>query len=146
MTHLSETADLRSYRLRGESIGPHRRRNTYYMDIFKKKSPVAASDRTAAAEAAERRRIGRIVHDDRGNATVDWLDAPADYERPVFELENQPAGLSIQKPVPTFNPYERATLPEPKKATAPKKDLKKLSEWIKMMRELEERKRSGELE
>ena len=110
------------------------------MDIFKKKSPVAVSDRTAAAADAERRRIGRIVHDERGNATVDWLDAPADYERPVFELEDQPAGLSIQKPVQTFNPYERSTLPEPKK------DLKKLSEWIKMMRDLEERKRRGELE
>ena len=115
------------------------------MDIFKKKSPVAANSRASAVSDAERRRIGRIVHDDRGNATVDWLDAPADYERQVFELQEPPAGLSIQKPVQTFNPYERATLPEVKKAGAPKKDLKKLSEWIKMMRDLEERKRRGEL-
>ena len=28
-----------------------------------------------------RRRLSRIVHDHKGNATVEWLDAPADYER-----------------------------------------------------------------
>jgi len=34
-----------------------------------------------------RRRISRIVHDHKGNATVEWLDAPADYERQKFELK-----------------------------------------------------------
>jgi len=53
--------------------------------------------------------------------------------------------LSIKKAPRTFNPYECATAPEPKKAAGPKKDLKKLSEWIKMMRDLEERKRRGEI-
>ncbi len=98
----------------------------------------------------ERRRIGRIVHDDRGNATLDWWDAPADYHRPVLEIEAESSGLAIQKAPPTFDPYARATLPEPKRVTAaappPRKDLRKLSEWIKMMRELEERKRKGEVE
>ncbi|HEY0342395.1 MAG TPA: hypothetical protein VGC34_16455 [Steroidobacteraceae bacterium] len=99
----------------------------------------------------ERRRIGRIVHDDRGNATLDWRDAPADYHRPVLEIEEESHGLAVQKAPRTFDPYARATLPEPKKVTAaaappPRKDLRKLSEWIKMMRELEERKRRGEVE
>jgi hypothetical protein len=96
---------------------------------------------------SERRRIGKIVHDDRGNATVDWCDAPADYRRPVLEIESESSGLAIQKAPVTFDPYARATPPEPsKKATGPRKDLRKLSEWIKLMRDLEERKRRGEVE
>jgi len=96
---------------------------------------------------SERRRIGRIVHDERGNASLDWCDAPADYRRPVLEIESESSGLAIQKAPVTFDPYARATPPEPsRKASGPKKDLRKLSEWIKMMRELEERKRRGEAE
>jgi hypothetical protein len=95
-----------------------------------------------AAADNERRRIARIVHDDRGNASVDWWDAPANYKRTVLEVAAEPGALAIQKAPPTFNPYERATLPEPKKTLGPKKDLKKLSEWIKLMRDLEERKRN----
>jgi len=45
------------------------------MDIFRKKS-AAATD--AVAAETERRRIARIVHDDRGNATVNYYDAPSD--------------------------------------------------------------------
>jgi len=110
------------------------------MDNSRKKS-FAAND--SPVEAGVRRRIGRIIHDDRGNASVDWLDAPSDYKRQVFKLEDEPSGLSIQKQPRSFNPYERSTLAEPKKAPAPKKDLRKLSEWIKMMRELEEKKRQS---
>lgn len=116
------------------------------MDTFKKKPPAAVNGRSVTTDA-ERRRIGRIVHDDRGNASVDWQDAPTDYKRQVFEIDEEPGGLSIQKAPRTFDPYSRGTLPEPsKKTAAPKKDLQKLSEWIKMMRDLEERKRRGEVE
>ena len=117
------------------------------MDTSRKKPPAAgvATGNTNVPDT-QRRRIGQIVHDDRGNASVKWHDAPSGYERQVFELEEQPGGLAIQKVARTFNPYETATLPEPKKSAGPKKDLKKLSEWIKMMRDLEERKRRGELE
>src|SRR5260370_31167340 len=96
----------------------------------------------------ERRRIGRIVHDERGNATLDWRDAPADYRRPVLEIESESSGVAIQKAPRTFDPYACTTPPEQKKTAAagPRKDLRKLSEWIKMMRELEERKRRGETE
>jgi len=111
----------------------------------KKRTAAAVAGSTTNTSDAQRRRIGRIVHDDRGNASVNWLDAPTDYERQVFELEEQPRALSIQKAPRTFNPYETATLPEPRKSAGPKKDLKKLSEWIKMMRDLEERRRRGEL-
>lgn len=114
------------------------------MDTSRKKS--FAHGRHDASGNPERRRIGRIVHDDRGNATVDWRDAPSDYKRPVLEVESEDQGLAIQKAPRTFDPYSRATPPEPKKAAGPRKDLRKLSEWIKMMRDLEERKRRGEVE
>jgi hypothetical protein len=112
------------------------------MHNSRKKQPAAHA--SSLASAMERRRIGRIVHDDRGNASVDWLDAPSDYERQVLELEDAPGALSIKKAPRTFDPYANATLPEPKKTAAPRKDLRKLSEWIKMMRELEERKRDSD--
>jgi hypothetical protein len=111
----------------------------------KKRSATAVTTGSTNISDAERRRIGLIVHDDRGNASVNWHDAPSDYKRQVFELEEHPGALAIQKAPPTFNPYERTTVPEPKKSAGPKKDLKKLSEWIKMMRDLEEKKRRGEL-
>ena len=87
---------------------------------------------------------GSRIYDLR--AGRDAVDSPADEAKPVVEIEEEPGGLSLQKAPQTFDPYACATLPEPKKSTAPKKDLKKLSEWIKMMRDLEERKRNGELE
>jgi hypothetical protein len=109
--------------------------------------------------SGERRRIGQVVHDDRGSASVEWRDAPDSYERPVFELEGSTSGrgdpklrrgfepkLSIRVD-DTFNPYDRK--PETFGATAPaapkggKRDLKKLSEWMKLMREMEERKKNG---
>jgi hypothetical protein len=115
------------------------------MDNLRKK-PLVTNDR-AVTENVERRRTSRIVHDDRGNASVEWRYAPSDYQRDTLELETEPAApLSIQTAPSTFNPYERGTLPESKKAAAPRKDLRKLSEWIKMMRELEERKRRGEVD
>jgi hypothetical protein len=100
------------------------------------------SSHGGAAADNERRRIARIVHDDRGNASVDWWDAPANYKRTVLEVAKEPGALAVQKAPTTFNPNERATVAEPKKTAGPKKDLKKLSEWIKLMRDLEERKRT----
>ena len=116
--------------------------STYSMENSRKKS--FAADRNVATASAERRRIGRIVHDDRGNKTVDWYDAPADYRRQVLEVESESPGLAVQKAPRTFDPYACATPVE--KSTGPRKDLRKLSEWIKMMRDLEERKRKGEAE
>jgi hypothetical protein len=111
------------------------------MDNFRKKQPAATA--RSLESGAERRRVSRIVHDDRGNASVDWLDAPSNYNRQMFEIAAEPGVLSIQKAPRTYDPYASATLPETKKTAAPRKDLRKLSEWIKMMREREERKRNG---
>jgi hypothetical protein len=120
------------------------------METSRKKSFVSERHEAAAPKMdnSERRRIGRVVHDERGNASLAWWDAPADYVRPVLEIESEPSGLAIQKAPRTFDPYACATPVEQKKTVAagPRKDLRKLSEWIKMMRELEERKRQGEAE
>ena len=102
-----------------------------------------ANQTTRAAADSERRRIGLIVHDDRGLASVEWRDAPADHERPVLEILGNPK-LTLQND-DTFDPYSRhaASLPKPNPGNTTRTDLRKLSEWIKMKRELEARKLRG---
>jgi hypothetical protein len=113
---------------------------------------------SADASSDERRRIGRIVHDDRGNASVQWQDAPADIKRPRFEVESatgtyrrlnvgeKPLSLEPQN---SFDPYASSRPVERKPtrtSTTSRTDLRKLSEWIKMKRDLEERKTQGDVE
>lgn len=140
MTYLAEKATLSQLTYRWEGAESY---STYSMDNSRKKS--FAPVRHNAPEAPERRRVGRIVHDDRGNASVNWHDAPANYRRQVFEIESEEhdRGLQLQTKPRSCDPYASADPREPKKPAAPK-DLRKLGEWIKMMRELEERKRKGE--
>lgn len=110
------------------------------------------SDTTSTS--GERRRTGRIVHDDRGNARVEWVDAPPGHERTTLVLEEtQP----VCRPDRGYDPYTKGAQGDSRKApsqggpaspaapaaTRGRRDLRKLSEWIKMMRELEDRKRDG---
>jgi hypothetical protein len=103
---------------------------------------------------AERRRLSRIVHDHKGNAIVQWYDAPADYERQVFEIEAASApherGLSTGslaiEAEDSHNPYMRVPEAGRKRDAGPtgtttRTDLRKLSAWIKLMRSLEEAKK-----
>ena len=101
-------------------------------------------------EDTHRRRVGKIVHDDRGRASVEWLDAPQDYVRPVLELEDGTITASQLKiaeaPTPLstakregFNPYQAVGPARPAAGRA-RRDLRALSQWIKLMREIEERK------
>ncbi len=98
-------------------------------------------------DTAERRRLGRIVHDDRGSASVEWRDAPGDYERPVLRVEGSGVkskeSLSIKND-DTFNPYDRTPDSTVPNARTGKRDLKKLEAWLKLMREMEERKKKSE--
>jgi hypothetical protein len=115
--------------------------------VSAKKDNMRSPDPAAAnAEAVERRRIGRIVRDDRDSATVEWMDAPADYRRVPLAIEGTlPPG--VKRAQGGYNPYETIS---PSKAGADadkrpaKRDLRKLSAWIKQMRELEERKKRGD--
>ena len=103
----------------------------------------------------ERRRIGQIVHDDRGAASVEWVDAPLDHERQKLEIEDTRGsgrgdsklrnGISLEvRNDDTFNPYDHGTPAGPHGGgKGGKRDLKKLSEWLKLMRAMEERKKNG---
>jgi len=105
----------------------------------------AFEERTAEPVDAERRRIGLVVHDDRGQASVEWRDAPSDYARPVLEILGD-AQLSLA-PEDGYDPYARRTAATPPKSNpgnTTRTDLRKLSEWIKMKRELEARKQRAD--
>jgi hypothetical protein len=106
------------------------------VDEPRKKRPLTHE----SASDGERRRIGKVVHDERGNASVLWRDAPADYERPVLEIlgNGNSAPLSI-KNEESYDPYARRG--KRKGGGSTRTDLRKLSDWIKMMRDLEKRKR-----
>jgi hypothetical protein len=109
-------------------------------------------------QAANRRRVSQIVHDDRGNARVEWIDAGfagEPLEREPLSVEPTPARgqnskLTVERGRASgFDPYQRvgaAHIPEPKKQLGGKRDLRKLGEWIKLKRELDARKDSGEPE
>ena len=102
-----------------------------------------------------RRRVSQIVHDDRGNARVEWIEAGfagQPLERAPLTIEKTPARgepvkMSVERGRASgFDPYQRvgnAHVPEPKKPAA-KRDLRKLGEWIKLKRELDARKDSDE--
>ena len=93
---------------------------------------------------SERRRVATVVHDDRGNASVKWRDAPADSKRTILEVQGE-APLAI-KTDETFDPYSRRQMHRSdtrRNGHTARTDLRKLSEHIKMMRELEERKRNN---
>jgi hypothetical protein len=104
-----------------------------------------------AQHTSNRRRASQIVHDDRGNARVEWIDAGhagVPLDREPLSIESIPARgvnakLTVErKGASGFDPYARvgaAHIPESKKAPV-KKDLRKLGEWIKLKRELESRK------
>ena len=118
------------------------------MDESTKRKPFA----NRVTPPAERRRIGTVVHDERGHASLKWRDAPADQHRPVLEVLDQPT-LAIRNDE-TYDPYARRALRSGGgsggsgggSGGGTRTDLRKLSEWIKMMRELEARKRNGDAE
>lgn len=109
----------------------------------------------AMSPPANRRRASQIVHDERGNARVEWIDAGytgVELERAPLTIESTPARgenarLSVERVRSSgFDPYARiggAHVPASKKP-AGKRDLRKLGEWIKLKRELEARKAAGE--
>ncbi len=90
------------------------------------------SDDDGSKSDGNRRRLSRIVHDSRGNARVEWIDVPAEdlmlEPRLRLSLEGdrpQPAAVAL----PPAMPVRKKT------------DLRKLSKWIKLTREIDERKK-----
>ena len=92
----------------------------------------------------ERRRLSRVRHDDRGNAYVEWVDAPAALvERTKLEIQREPFELALESDGTACDPYANKSGIARKTGNTTRTNLRQLSEWIKMMRELEERKRSA---
>ncbi len=115
------------------------------------------SDPKDKSVIGNRRRASQIVHDERGNARVEWIDAgnagdvleraPLSVEPTPGRGEPQIGRMAVERTrAGGFDPYARvgaAHIREEKKPQG-KRDLRKLGEWIKMKRELEARKESGE--
>lgn len=101
-------------------------------------------DRTQGL-TGERRRLSRVCRDDRDNAYVEWVDAPADLiERPKLEIQREPAELQLESERNSYDPYANASGIARKSGNTTRTNLRQLSDWIKMMREREEHKRHGE--
>jgi hypothetical protein len=110
-----------------------------------------SNSKDKAGQAVNRRRASQIVHDERGNARVEWIDAGyagVPLERAPLSIEQtpgrgEPATLAVERNrAAGFDPYGRpngAYTPASKKPPV-KRDLRKLGEWIKLKRELESRK------
>lgn len=112
------------------------------MDATTKK--IDAREDRKQDSTGERRRLSRVRHDDRGNAYVEWVDAPAELvERPKLEIEHHTGDLTLETERSAYNPYASGAGAARKTGNTTRTDLRKLSEWIKLMRELEERKRNG---
>jgi hypothetical protein len=93
--------------------------------------------------SGERRRRGVVVHDERGNARLEWVDAPHSVERTSLTLQEDER---TRAPQPGYDPYANdVQAPRKPESGAPRRaprDLRKLSEWIKQMRRLEALKRA----
>ena len=113
------------------------------LDASTKKTDGREEDRRPNS-TGERRRLSRVRHDDRGNAYVEWVDAPAELvARPKLEIERQAGELTLDSERSSYNPYANLSGGARKTGNTTRTDLRQLSAWIKMMREMEERKRNG---
>jgi hypothetical protein len=116
-------------------------------------TPLPASKRNAPVAANQ---SGRVKHDERGNAVWEWAVATGAFtvetstqrlkklENPTLSLaEDSPSPFdSVQKnPLGTakgYSPYDSGVLA--KKEAPRKKDLRKLSEWLKLKKQAESNK------
>jgi hypothetical protein len=111
--------------------------------------PSAGSGKASPGDApAEPKKTGRVQFDEKGNAVWEWSIATGAFGREVSterlqKLENPSLSLADDAPTPFdyvkanpqgtvkgYNPYDSGRLgkTEPPR----KKDLKKLSEWLKL--------------
>jgi hypothetical protein len=130
-------------------------------DTAEMPAPPMGSDAAAAAEAAaladaeafaEAKRTGRVKFDDRGNAIWEWSLATGSFSREVSnerlqKLVNPALSLADDAPAPFetvrsnplgtkkgYDPYDSGKLgkkPDPPR----KKDLRRLSEWLKLKKQ-----------
>ena len=121
------------------------------------KDQISKPPRRPAVPDHERRHVRGIEHDHKGTAKLQWYEEAADYERQLLELEDKThvspggsarldtGGLSIRNE-DTFNPYMRVPEGDRKRSATGRTDLRRLSAWIKMMRELEQARQRNQEE
>jgi len=98
------------------------------------------------------KKSGRVKFDDRGNAVWEWSVATGAFGREVSterlqKLENPGLSLAEDAPTPSqrvkanpmgavkgYNPYDSGKLGKPREVPK-KKDLKKLSDWLKLKKQ-----------
>lgn len=126
------------------------------------KPPGGGNDRVAAAKRdasgsedvrVSRNTSGRVKFDDRGNAIWEWalktgvfgLEASSSrlkkLEHPALSLEEDtPPASAAVKPNPKgvaqgYSPYDSGVLAKSGAAPPRKKDLRRLSEWLKLRKQ-----------
>ena len=122
-----------------------------------KRSPTGGEAATAKSRDLEEQSTGRVTFDDRGNAIWEWAITSGAYGKDVStarlqKLDNPTLSLADDAPTPVetvranplgtkkgYNPYDSGEL---SKAAGPqrKKDLRKLSEWLKLKKQAENNK------
>lgn len=101
-----------------------------------------------------RRRLGRIVHDERGQASMEWeaLDARDSGRAPRQKLqvmddaqlaELRPQSNRVSSLAAGADPYDLGVTARVKKLQRPRtpEDMRRLNEWIKQKRAVEEKRR-----
>jgi hypothetical protein len=115
------------------------------------KTVPAGSGKGSAPAAAEPKKTGRVQFDERGNAIWEWSISTGAFGREVSterlqKLENPGLSLADDAPTPRdyvkpnplgtvtgYNPYDSGKLSKAEQAR--KKDLKKLSDWLKLKKQ-----------
>lgn len=118
----------------------------------------------------QRRKLGRIIRDERGTTTMEWALEDSDAERVVLQILEDPVPHSINgfqashapqvSQVSQVSQVFQARAPDAPLAMLPygqpeildaepdaprrPKDLRKLSEWIKLTRKLEAARNSAD--
>lgn len=109
----------------------------------------AARWQTAGPASVEfpRRRLGRIVHDERGQASMEWervtpgeRDAPKRVALSIVEDESPTARMQrLSSSATGVNPYDRGIETRAQRADRARRpsDMRKLDEWIRQKRAVE---------
>jgi hypothetical protein len=101
-----------------------------------------------------RRRLGRIVHDDRGQASMEWERVEANereaVQRVALEVVDDPSptarSLRLSSAGKGVDPYDRGVEKQDdggQRARRPA-DLRKLDEWIRQRRAVEANRRGDD--
>ncbi len=125
------------------------------MDQDKKERPVTPRQRADATSVEfPRRRLARIIHDERGQASMEWerLDPrePAAASRVVLSLVEDPAptvpSLRLSSSNRGVDPYDRGIETAIERAPRARRpsDLRQLDAWIRQRRAVEANRRGDE--